>query len=74
MTFGSPTTPLEAAVADAVAERLGHTPPPMWSLEEPKIGIHPDDPEWGYAIVRIPITTAELIERLRASSAGQSTT
>jgi len=66
MVFGDPKTPLERVAVAAITDRLGVTPPPMWSLEQEAVGIHPNDPEWAYLIVRVPVTLAEVTERLRA--------
>lgn len=63
--FGKPTSALEAVAAAAVADRIGHDAPPFWALEEHVIGVHPQDPEWAYFIVRVPVTLTEIAERLR---------
>lgn len=64
MTFGSPSDAFERAAARAVADVLGHDPPPWWSVEEHRIGIHEDDPSWAYLIVRIPVVLGSIVEEI----------
>lgn len=72
MSFGVPVSAFEAAARDAVAVQLGCEPPPMWQLEDHAIRIHPDDPQWAYVVVRVPLSLGLVVETIEAQGQGVS--